>query len=194
MTLDYYNKNAKEYFDKTISTDNSGIQYLFLEELKSKSKILDLGCGSGRDSKFFIDKGHEVVSIDGSKELAKFASEFIGQPVIIKDFKDVHYIDEFDGIWAMASLLHIPKSDTLEIYINLFRALKTNGIFYTCYKLGLGERTEDNGRFYNDYTEEEFINFINLNFKNVKIIKVWIGDATLNPNEKFLNVLMKKVK
>ncbi len=84
--IDYYNENAKEYFDKTFKLDMSPIYSEFLSELRPKDRILDVGCGSGRDSKYFLEHGYDVVSIDGSFELAKLASAYIGKEVIVRDF------------------------------------------------------------------------------------------------------------
>ena len=92
-----------------------------------------MGCGSGRDSKYFLYKGYSVKAIDGSKELCKLASNNIGQEVECADFLDLSYNEEFDAIWACASLLHIDKKDLNKVINNLHKALKKNGIIYASF-------------------------------------------------------------
>ena len=80
-TLDYYNKNAKKFITGTISVDFGTIQNQFLDKLYPGAEILDYGCGSGRDTKYFLEQGCKVTAIDGSQELCKLASEYTGIPV-----------------------------------------------------------------------------------------------------------------
>lgn len=190
MSLKFYDENAKDYFDKSVNLDVRYMYPFFLNYLSEKSKILDLGCGSGRDSKAFLDMGYDVTSVDGSSELAKLASDYIGKEVIVSDFRDIKYENEFDGIWAMSSLLHLPKIDTLEVYKNLAHSLKSNGTMYVCYKVGETER-EERGRFFNDYTEESFKEFIST-VEDFKIKEVLLTGSTMNNHDKILNLILKK--
>lgn len=191
MSIKYYNDNAQEYYDKSVSLNLSNIYPYFLKHLNKNDKILDVGCGSGRDSKVFLSLGYDVTSIDGSYELAKLASEYIGKEVIVSDFKDIVYNDEFNGIWAMSSLLHLPKKETLMVYKNLINALKENGVMYVCYKIGNNERY-DKGRFFNDYTEKEFRDFILNENLNLKINDIFITGSQMNKEEQFLNAILIK--
>ena len=77
-TLDYYNKNVQSFIDGTVSVDFQHIQDVFLELLPENAKILDFGCGSGRDTKYFLEHGCIVDAIDGSLELCKAAREYTG--------------------------------------------------------------------------------------------------------------------
>lgn len=103
MSIKYYNDNALSYFEKTVNLDMWDMYKEFLHYLEVGDKILDVGCGSGRDSKAFLDMGYDVTSIDGSMELARLASSYIGKKVIVNDFKEILYNNEFNGIWAMSS-------------------------------------------------------------------------------------------
>ena len=109
QTLSFYQKNAAQYFSETVDLDISSNRERFLNLIPNKGHILDLGCGSGRDSRFFLDNNYQVTSLDGSKELAKLASDFIGKSVVVQSFSELDYLQIFDGIWACASLLHCPK-------------------------------------------------------------------------------------
>lgn len=152
-TLAYYAEHAEEFVSNTKDVDFSEIQNAFLSYLPPEGTILDLGCGSGRDSKAFIDKGYKVVAVDGSEELCKSASQFIGQPVICSTFQEYTPEISFDGIWACASLLHLnSKDEVASVVTRMANHLKPGGCFYASFKYGdfSGER---NGRYFTDMTE-----------------------------------------
>ena len=106
-TISYYNQNALEYFVKTVNVPMQNLYDKFEIYLKSGDKILDLGCGSGRDSKYFLSKGYDVVSVDGSIEICRLAEKYIGKYVRNIFFDELDYVNEFDAVWASASLLHV---------------------------------------------------------------------------------------
>ena len=126
-TIDYYNKNADSFIQGTVSVDFKETQDKFLKLLTGK-KVLDFGCGSGRDTKYFLESGFDVTATDGSEELCKSASTYTGIQVKHMLFQDLNEADCYDGIWACSSILHLSK-DELRIVINkMSRALKPNGI------------------------------------------------------------------
>ncbi len=135
-TLDYYNTNSSEYIFNTINSDLTDLYKLFFNYIPSNGSILDLGCGSGRDSKFFISKGYEVTAVDGSSEFCRKATEYLGQEVICKTFAKIDYVQEFDAVWACASLLHVPKKELVRVFENIGRALKDGGYVYCSFKYG----------------------------------------------------------
>ena len=167
-TLDFYNNNSKTYIETTLTIDMSKLYKEFLNNIPKGGTILDLGCGSGRDSKAFIDKGYKITAVDGSKELAQSASKLIGQDVLVSKFEDLSLIDKFHGIWACASLLHVNKKDILDVSSNL----NDNGIFYMSFKYGEDEYIDEKGRYFNCYTEETFNELIN-KVEGLKIMKVY---------------------
>ena len=154
-TIDYYNNNAESFISNTVNCEFSDMQDKFLNYLSKNAKILDLGCGSGRDSKYFLNKGFNVTALDGSQELCKIAENIIGQKVMCQDFRNLDYTNEFDGIWACASLLHLKKEEIETVILKCIDALKQNGIFYCSFKYGNYEG-DRNGRYFTDLTEEEF--------------------------------------
>ncbi len=156
-TINYYNQNAKEFYDRTIDTDMSFSQNQFLHYLSSGDHILDAGCGSGRDSRCFIEHGFNVTSIDASWEMCKYASIHTGHKVECLRFEDIIYENDFNGIWACASLLHIKKAELPSILEKFHHALKPNGIFYASFKFGTVEEQRLE-RFFSDYTETEIKN------------------------------------
>ena len=104
-TLDYYNQNHEAYYADTIHADVSGLYARFEPLLTPGAKIIDIGCGSGRDAKHFMEAGYAVTAIDGSRELCKQAEELLGIPVQCMLFQEIDYDAEFDAAWACSSLL-----------------------------------------------------------------------------------------
>ncbi len=191
-TLDYYNQNAESFIQGTVSVDFKETQDKFLQSLTGKT-ILDFGCGSGRDTKYFIESGYAVTAIDGSEELCKSASAYTGIQVKHMLFQDLDEVDCYDGIWACSSILHLPKEELKIVSQKMSRALKQNGIIYTSFKYGNFEG-ERNGRYFTDFTLDEFKDFIS-DVKDIAIEEYWItGDVRPGrEDEKWLNLILRKI-
>lgn len=190
-TLNYYDQNADIFVQGTVSVDFKETQDKFLQALSGK-KILDFGCGSGRDTKYFMESGLDVTAIDGSQKLCKRASEYTGIQVKHMMFQDLDEVDCYDGIWACSSILHLPKDELKAVFNKMGRALKPNGIIYTSFKYGDFEG-ERNGRFFTDFNLEIFKDFIK-DVKDILIEEAWItGDVRPGrEEEKWLNLLLRK--
>lgn len=191
-TIDYYEKNAKEFANSTSDIEFSEIQDMFLNELKDSATILDFGCGSGRDTKYFLQKGYQVTALDGSAKMCRLAEEKTGIPVILMDFNDFDEWDKYDGIWACSSILHLPKTELKDVFHKMIKALKADGIIYTSFKYGdfSGER---NGRFFTDFTECSFEDFLK-GISGIEVEKAWIS-SDVRPgreDEKWLNLILRK--
>lgn len=187
----YYNENAKVFFEGTVDADMSGNYTDFLAKLSKGSHILDAGCGSGRDAKNFKDLGYEITAIDGSEAMCALASEYINQPVEQLRFQEINFEGIFDGIWAAASLLHVPSEELPDVLERLYKALKAQGILYASFKYGDFEG-DRNGRWFHDLKEEEAQKlFTKAGFK---VVKQWItGDVREGRgDEKWLNILCEK--
>lgn len=191
-TLDYYNTNAEQFVQGTVCVDFHETQNKFLGKLKAGANILDFGCGSGRDTKYFLDKGYRVVAIDGSEELCKMASDYTGIEVRHMYFEDLDERQKYDGIWACSSILHLPKDKLTDVFHKMIEALTENGVIYTSFKYGdfEGERS---GRYFTDFTLELFEKYIFV-LPELEIEESWItGD--LRPGrseEKWLNLILRK--
>lgn len=192
-TLDYYNKNSEEYFNSTLNVDMTNTYKEFLKLVPEGGKILDLGCGSGRDSMNFMKLGYEVTAVDGSKELAKKASVLLGKEVIASTFEELELKEKFHGIWACASLLHIKREDLKIVLNNLYNNLEDNGVFYMSFKYGEKEYVDDKNRYFNCFTDESIIGFINENTK-FNILDLYITEDKLGRvNEvKWVNLICNK--
>lgn len=191
-TLNYYNNNSKEYIEKTLQGNTNNLCNNFLKNIKNGGKILDLGCGSGRDSLEFIKRGYKITAVDGSKEMADRASKIIGQQVICSKFEDLKLEEKFDGIWACASLLHVNRKDIINVIKNISLALKEDGIFYMSFKYGENEYIDENERYFNCYTEKTFKEMIE-DVPNLKIKEIYITGDTLGGREnlRWLNILLE---
>lgn len=192
-TLDYYNKNSEEYFNSTLNVDMTNTYKEFLKLVPEGGKILDLGCGSGRDSMNFMKLGYEVIAVDGAKKLAKRASVLLGKEVIVSTFEELELKEKFHGIWACASLLHIKREDLKTVLNNLYNNLDDNGVFYMSFKYGEKEYVDDKNRYFNCFTDESIISFINENTK-YNILGLYITEDKLGRvNEvKWVNLICNK--
>ena len=193
-TIEYYNATAKDYFERTFSLEMSSIYERFIKYLKAGSYICDLGCGSGRDSKYFLSQGFTVMPIDGSLEMCRLASNFLGQKIICQKFDEISYKNEFDAIWACSSLLHIQKSRLSYIMEKLIQAAKDSAVIYFCVKIGNSERIID-GALFSDYKQDEMLSFISKH-KSLQLIEIWISDDVRNQHERpqWLNIIVKITK
>lgn len=195
-TLDYYNNNSEQYFNNTLEVNLSHIYKIFLKDLHKDNTILDLGCGSGRDSLYFKQQGYQVTALDGSAQLAEKASKILGQEVLVMNFEQITLTEKFDGIWACASLLHVKKENILEVVNKLINNnLKQSGVFYMSFKYGDKEYTDSHGRYFNCYTEESFEKLIE-NVEGLHIEKIFKTEDIIPGRENlvWLNVVCKNKK
>ena len=191
-TINYYNKYTKSFIQATRSVDFTNIQNKFLSYLPSGASILDFGCGSGRDTKYFLKRKYNVTAIDGSEEICKEASKYTGIKVKQMLFEELNDQNIYDGIWACASVLHLSREKLPNIFHKMNQALKTNGIIYTSFKYGTFEG-ERNGRYFTDFTEVMFEKFAK-QISGLQIEKMWItGDVREGRgDERWLNILLRK--
>lgn len=191
-TIEYYNENVSKFVNDTQDVVFCATQDLFLSYLNEGDSILDFGCGSGRDTKYFLSKGYKVDATDGSEEICKVASDYTGINVKCLLFNELDEIDKYDGIWACASILHLDRDDLIDVFHRIARALKDNGILYTSFKYSEFEGMR-NGRYFTDFTIESFNEF-QTNIPEFIIEKNWItSDARAGrEDEKWLNLIMRK--
>lgn len=191
-TLGYYDIHADRFYKSTVNVEFATMQRHFLAKLQKGSNILDFGCGSGRDTKFFLEQGYRVDAVDGSKELCKLASKYTEIEVKNMIFQELSEVGRYDGIWACSSILHLPIHELAEVMRKMVIALKDKGIIYTSFKYGTfaGER---DGRFFTDMTEETFAEFLS-KIKGLDVEEQWIT-SDVRPGrgeEKWLNLILRK--
>lgn len=190
-TLDYYNHHAQSFVSSTISVNFKPIQDKFINALRGK-QVLDFGCGSGRDTRYFLEAGFCVTAVDGSEEMCRYAREYTGIPVRHMLFQELDAQDKYDGIWACSSILHLPKNELREVLSKIVDALHNDGIIYTSFKYGDFEG-ERNGRYFTDFSIETFTEFIK-DIEKISMETYWIT-TDVRPGrgeEKWLNVMLRK--
>ena len=152
-SIQYYEEHADEYaaIANSVSLDNN-IYRAFTDLIPACGRVLDLGCGSGRDTKYFAGHGFSVTPMDGSMEMCRKTEEYTGIPAIHKTFDELSAADTYDGVWANASLLHVPAAQLPGVLHRIAVSLRRDGIMMASFKAGTGER-EDGVRHYTDFTE-----------------------------------------
>lgn len=191
-TLKYYNSNAEEFCTDTRDAVFTETQDKFLKFLCAGDKILDFGCGSGRDTKYFVRQGFDVDAVDGSEELCKLASEFTGIAVNQMLFQELACKNKYDGIWACASILHLTYQELKDMLLKIMTALKAGGVFYVSFKYGENEGFR-NGRYFIDMTEDKIRNLFS-DIDSLNIEEMWIT-SDVRPEreqEKWLNIISIK--
>lgn len=191
-TLKYYNKNANQFVQGTLSVDFKQTQDRFLSKLSAGAYILDFGCGSGRDAKYFFENGCQVDATDGSEELCKIAGDYTGIDVKCMLFEELADVQKYDGIWACSSILHLSKEALSGVLKKMAVALKDSGVIYTSFKYGNYEG-ERNGRYFTDFTIETFEEYLQ-RVPELQIEEYWItGDVRPGRGEeKWLNLILRK--
>jgi SAM-dependent methyltransferase len=152
-TLQFYRQNAEAYAKREITSRYARLTK-FLALVPSGAAILELGCGAGGDSAEMIARGYDVTPTDGSPEMAEVASRRLGRPVRTLLFGDIDAVEVFDGVWANACLLHVPREQLANVLALIHRALKPGGAFYASYKAGEGDGRDTLNRYYNYPTED----------------------------------------
>ncbi|MGJ5813680.1 class I SAM-dependent methyltransferase [Paludibaculum fermentans] len=192
-TTAYYDTHAAEFCESTATVDMSGLYEPFLAEIPAGGLILDAGSGSGRDSQAFLRMGYRVVAIDASVEMVKATSKLTGLQAKLLTFDAIDFHDEFDGIWACASLLHIAQADLASALAGLTGALKPLGVLYMSFKHGATERLE-NGRFFNDMDEPLLVTLI-ANQPELEPVRLWITEDVRNErrgSQQWINAIVRR--
>ena len=152
-TIKYYDRNAERFIAGTLDADMSDCRERFLKYVPAGGKLMDAGCGSGRDTAAFLEAGYQVDAFDASAEICRLVSERLGIPIACKRFEDLEGEAEYDGIWACASLLHVQVENLTDVISRLRKLLKSQGVLYASFKEGSAERVKE-GRYFHDMTLE----------------------------------------
>ena len=190
-TIEYYDSHAAEFAAGTESADMSECRSRFLSYLEPGQRILDAGCGSGRDMVAFMKEGFAAEGFDASSELCRIASKKTGVHVRQLRFEEVDGEEEYDAVWACASLLHVNRADLPDVLQRIYRLLRTGGIFYASFKYGSGERTKE-GRYFKDLEEEEGRALMEEAGFSVKEVFITRDVRPNRYDEKWINLIMRK--
>ncbi|MEI7668193.1 MAG: methyltransferase domain-containing protein [Erysipelotrichaceae bacterium] len=182
MSHKYYDEHAQEYYTSSANADMSEPTGRFLSHIPKGSSILDAGSGTGRDTKIFLDLGYQVSAFDASIEMVKLSSIFTGIQTLHMTFEEIGFENQFDGIWACASLLHVDRLSLDEVFIKLRKALKPNGVIYCSFKSRDSDYTKD-GRNFTCFTKDALLAYI-LQLNHFKIVDLW-ESADVRENREF---------
>ena len=193
LTRAYYETHSDDYFEDTVNVDLSDLYKEFLPYVPGGGRILDAGSGSGRDTLALLNKGYKVEAFDTSPALAERSSRLTGVQTKIVRFQDFESPPRFDGIWACASLLHVPSNQLRDAVGRLLASLKPNGALYASVKYGHGERIARDGRLFLDL-DEAAVTKLFACFSDVVIKKIWVskGEGSLQGRHRWLNVIVVK--
>ena len=188
-TLKYYEKNAEQFIQDTLYKEMK-IQYdIFERYLHKDAHILDAGCGSGRDSLYFKNRGYQLTAFDASQKMCNFASDLLDQEVLKLRFEEMKFENSFDAIWASASLLHISKEEMPSVLNKLASALREKGLLYASLKHEDKEFMKED-RFFNSYTEESFSRLINTSPFQIEEIFLLEDTRPEKEGEYWLNTIL----
>jgi len=193
-TLAYYESNANKVFLSTVNINMTVLYRPFLDCMPTYASILDAGCGSGRDTLYFARRGYRVTAFDYSPNLVKLAKKLTGQEVHQLSFQDLEFDNQFNGVWACSSLVHVPMDEMNDVLSRLSRSMKVDGALYASFMYGTGEH-DRNGRLFLDLNEDGFDELIKPH-PELAVIRVWKA-SDLRPgrtNEKWLNLLVRKTR
>lgn len=190
-TLGYYDNNAEAFVESTFSVAMNELYNEFLPLIPDGGRILDAGCGSGRDALAFHGLGYKVSAFDGSEAIANLAAQKTGLPVQHRSFAQVTESSTYDGIWACASLLHLAVNEVPAVIGQLWSALKPGGTFYLSFKIGDGER-EHQGRHFTDANEDIAKRWVS-DLPELSGYRLWrTDDQRPDRDEQWLNILLTK--
>lgn len=190
-TLGYYDNNAEAFVESTFTVSMTRLYQEFLPHVPDGGHILDAGCGSGRDALSFHRMGYQVSAFDGSRAIASLASQRTGLPVQHRAFSDVTEVGVYNGIWACASILHLPETDIASAIARLWGALRPGGAFYMSFKVGEGERSHD-GRHFTDADEATAEGWVSA-LPELNGCHMWrTNDQRPDRDEQWLNILLTK--
>jgi 2-polyprenyl-3-methyl-5-hydroxy-6-metoxy-1,4-benzoquinol methylase len=171
-TIDFYNNKADDFFAQTVGIDMAPLYERFLELLPAGGSVLDAGCGSGRDSKAFLERGFRVTAFDASEALATKASVFLEQDVRCCRFDEITEVNVYDGVWACASLLHVAEADLKGTVELLVASLRPGGVLFASFKEGNGSRMDTLGRHFTDMTLDSIEELLD-QVVNLEMLEAW---------------------
>jgi len=194
LTRAFYDQNASDFVQRTIDLDMSDLQERFLALLPPHGKILDAGCGSGRDIRYFENRGYFASGFDSSSAMVNLAREFTGVDIQLQTFQEFQANQLYDGIWACASMLHVGRSEIDDVLSRLINGLKLNGVLYMSFKYGTEDRIR-NGRLFSNYDETTICELI-ARHPRVVLADLWSTEDVRpdHSSERWINAIIRRIQ
>jgi SAM-dependent methyltransferase len=198
MSIEYYNKNAEMYIKDTVTVDMRKLYNVFEKYLNQGDTVLDIGCGSGRDGRYFLGKGYNVYAHDGSRAMVAYAKRFLGNRVALAMFDafDPEALFGkkiiFDGLWACSSLLHVPENDLVNVLKRYLSFLVDQGVFFMSFKRR-EENHEKDGRIFTNFTKEKLDHLFD-SIENISVLEFLetVDVREDRKNEGWISVVVRK--
>ncbi len=191
MSINYYNKNAEKFIQDTFQISMEALIAEFIYYVPKGGSILDLGCGSGRDSLYFKEKGYDIYAVDGAEEMVIHTRKYIGDRVTLATFEEYTSCRCFDGIWALASLLHVPRKNIKKIIRKYMNCLNVEGVMFMSFK-NVEQDYNKGGREFTCFTEKTLIELLN-EVEGIEIVKIMntVDVREDRENEKWISIIIK---
>ena len=176
-TLKYYENNSTSLITRYESADVNDVHQLLLKTFEKRSKLLEIGCGSGRDASFMIKNDYNIIAVDGSKNIiveAKKVHPNLSEKLYHKAVpNDLTFKQTFDGIYSIATLMHLSKIDLQKTIFKIYNLLNQNGKFLMSVSLFRDDIDkngfDEKGRFFLVLNFEEWIEMCeDLGFKVIE--------------------------
>lgn len=192
-TNQYYEEHAAEYAQRTLNADMATLRSRFLSTLPPRGRVLDAGCGSGRDLRVFVDRGFRASGIDASQSLVNIAQAFSGARCSVMRIEEMSFSAEFDGVWACASLLHLPRVVLPTAIARIHAALALGGVLFASVQEGNGEGIASDGRYFAYFSLSEFTDIVSGG--NFEVESAWLTEDVLGRSDsqpRWINVLARQ--
>jgi SAM-dependent methyltransferase len=189
-TITYYDDSYIKYHHKTNGIDMSEIYRKVRKYVPNGSRILDAGCGIGRDTQYFLQHGFKVTSLDASKKMVELCNEYPFTFCKQNSFETINYPSKFDLVWACASLLHLNKKAFEKAVYNLYKSLKPGGYLYFSLKAVVPQNSNDS-RLYFSYTQQE-LDMTLIDILKMTSVETWSTESGLDTSTIFNNYIYRK--
>ncbi len=189
-TVEYYNLNARRYFEETVFVDLSTTYLRFLKSIKPGGHIIDIGCGSGRDLKFFIKNGYQAEGIDASEALCRLAHTYSGAKITCERIESWYPHRRFDGLWGCASLLHLRMEAIEAFFGRLGDILEQNGVAFFSFKSGILNGVDKLGRYFTAFSKYDLRRILDMHPELILVEQWENDDALLRRDVKWLNFIL----